>query len=218
MKPRTIAVGDIHGCADALTSLLDEISPTAHDTIVLLGDVIDRGPNSRDVIDTLMSLSSTCQLVFVQGNHEEMLLDSIENPEKLPRWLRNGGTNTLAAYGCDSPSKLPQSHIDFIRSSIPYCETEDHIFVHAGYVENLDLQDQPALALRWRVTNENTLPHCSGKTVFTGHTPQKSGKILDMGHVICIDTDCYRGGWLSGYDVNSRFVWQANDNREIRFG
>lgn len=125
---------------------------------------------------TLLLLSSSCRLVFVRGNHEELLLDSLDDPGKLPRWLRNGGRDTLRAYRCNHPNQLPVEHLDFVRSSVDCFESERHIFIHAGYVEDEPMAKQSSLALRWRVTNENCKPHCSGKAVIAGHTAQESGK------------------------------------------
>ena len=216
MLARTIAIGDIHGCSTALDALVDAIKPISADTLIQLGDVIDRGLQTPAVIETLISLTSRCNLIFVRGNHEELMLNALNDVAALPRWLRNGGDLTLDSYDCESVSDIPPQHLDFIRSSVDYHETDRHIFLHAGYVENLELAEQPPLALRWRVTNENTLPHLSGKTVVTGHTPQKSGNVLDLGHVVCIDTDCVRGGWLSAMDVESRTIWQSNNRGKVR--
>lgn len=78
------------------------------------------------------------------------------------------------------------------------------------------MNEQPSLALRWRVTNENCQPHSSGKTVISGHTAQKSGEILDLGHVKCIDTNCVNGGWLTAFDVDTRQTWQSNQRGMLR--
>jgi serine/threonine protein phosphatase 1 len=92
-----------------------------------------------------------------------------------------------------------------------YYETPTHLFVHAGYVPELSLADQPGLALRWRVTDPATVvSHHSGKVAVVGHTPQKSGEVLNLGFLVCIDTDCVRGGWLTALDVDTGTVWQAD--------
>ncbi len=214
MAARTIAIGDIHGYSTALRALLAIISPTSEDTVIQLGDAIDRGTDSQGVLELLIRVAEQSNLIFVKGNHEELLLNALDDAAALPRWLRNGGNSTLESYGCADPTEISEKHLKFVRSAIDYYETERFVFLHAGYVENLELNEQPALALRWRVTNKNTPPHLSGKTVVTGHTPQLSGKVLDLGHVICIDTNCVHGGWLSAIDMESRTVWQANNRGE----
>ncbi len=213
---RVVAIGDIHGCSTALRSLLDAITPATTDTIILLGDVIDRGPDSRNVIKILTALACRCKLVFVRGNHEELLLNALDDAAEIPRWLRIGGRATLASYGCETPSEIPGQDLEFIRSSVDFYEDAENIFLHAGYVENLELSQQPALALRWRVTHDKTLPHCSGKVVVAGHTPQKSGKVLNLKHVLCIDTNCVHGGWLTAVDMATGNLWQANNQGETR--
>jgi len=226
MAGRTIAIGDIHGCADALAALIEAIEPAADDTIVALGDFIDRGPDSRAVIEQAIALAGRCRLVPLLGNHEELLLDALRDPAAVERWLRCGGTQTLRSYGgkpdgATQPiaSLIPSSHLEFIGSCRPYFETVTHLFVHAGVVAELPIDQQPGLALLWRVTHAKTAqPHCSGKTLIVGHTPQSSGEVLDLGFLICIDTDCVRGGWLTALDIQSGQLWQANRQGTTRTG
>src|SRR5262245_60479391 len=99
MPGRTIAIGDIHGCSEALTALLRVLSPIQEDTIITLGDYIDRGDDSRAVLESLMALADRCRLIPLLGNHEEALLDALRNKETLRRWLNLGGTDTLRSYG-----------------------------------------------------------------------------------------------------------------------
>ena len=223
-RGRTIAIGDIHGCSLALTALLDAVAPRAGDMIVQLGDAIDRGPDTRGVLDALLDLSRACRLVMLLGDHEEMLLDAMPRADRLPRWMQNGGAETLRSYGWDPSGQLPAVdslvpglHLDFLNKSRPYFETDTNIFVHAGYVPELPMSQQPSLALRWRVCQKDMVtPHCSGKTVIAGHSSQQSGKILDLAFIKCIDTNCVRGGWLTALDVVSGEVWQANRSGHTR--
>ncbi|HEX3148169.1 MAG TPA: metallophosphoesterase family protein [Gemmataceae bacterium] len=224
MSHRTIAVGDIHGCATALDSLLRSIDPKPDDTLITLGDYIDRGPNSRAVIDKLILLAGQCRLIRLVGNHEEMLMQAWSDKAAIKKWLEVGGVDTLRSYGWvrgGAPRPLrewfPRPHQEFIEGCQSYWETPTHIFVHAGVLPDLALNQQPAAALRWRVASaENALPHCSQKTVVVGHTPQFSGDILDLGHLVCIDTNCVRRGWLTAVNVESGQIWQANQAGETR--
>ena len=218
---RTIAIGDIHGCSAALGALIDAIDPQPDDTIIPLGDVIDRGPDSRGAIDMLIELSGRCHLVPLLGNHEEMLLTARIDPDSLAAlsaWLRNGGAATLESYGPGTgPQDLPAEHVDFIESCIEYYETDTHVFVHANYDANLPFDKQFAYKLHWESLRAR-IPerHISGKTVVVGHTPQRAGQILDRGYLKCIDTGCYGGSWLTALDVDTGQLWQANQQGELR--
>ena len=98
-QPRVIAIGDIHGCSTALEKLLAAIKPGKSDTIVTLGDHIDWGPDSRGVLDMLISLSHRCRLISLLGNHEEMLLAARQSRSELVYWMKLGGTATMDSYG-----------------------------------------------------------------------------------------------------------------------
>jgi serine/threonine protein phosphatase 1 len=224
MPGRTIAIGDIHGCGDALAALIDAIVPTPDDTIIALGDYIDRGPDSEGVVAQFISLGQTCRLIPLMGNHEEVFLDALNDITKLRKWLESGGAETLRSYGWTPGTGrrlladwIPEAHRDFIAGCLPYYETSTHIFVHAGYVPDLPMSAQPALALRWRVTDPyTTIPHCSGKTAVVGHTVQHTGEILDLAFLVCIDTNCVRSGWLTALDVHVGHFWQADRAGKLR--
>lgn len=220
MAGRTIAIGDIHGCSAALVTLLHAVAPQADDCLVVLGDYIDRGPDTRAAIDALLSAGKHCRLVALLGNHEEMLLDARagDDPQALCRWLQAGGTATLDSYGYGiGPDRLPEEHAAFVEHSLPWYETGTHIFVHANYDANEPMENQSAFALRWEPLREQVPPrHISGKTVIAGHTPQSDGTIFDRGYLKCIDTHCYAGGWLTALDVADGQLWQANQQGELR--
>jgi serine/threonine protein phosphatase 1 len=213
---RTIAIGDIHGCSDALKALIDAIQPAADDTIVALGDYVDRGPDSREVISQLLTLGDRCHLVPLLGNHEIMMLNALSSQSDFSLWLNFGGLETLSSYG-GNLDNLPPTHIDFLKSCQRTHETEFHIFLHANYFADLDLDDQPERRLFWEHLSASLPPpHHSLKTAVVGHTPQPDGEILDLGHLICIDTGCFAGGWLSALDVQSGQVWQADLIGDLR--
>jgi serine/threonine protein phosphatase 1 len=224
MAGRTIAIGDIHGCRDALVTLIDAVGPGPDDTLVTLGDHIDRGPNSRDVLDQLIALAGRCRLVPLLGDHEEMLVDALGDTTALRRWLTCGGAETLRSYGWapGGPRQaladwIPEQHRAFLASCRPYHETSTHLFVHAGFLPELPMDQQPGQALRWRVTDARTaVRHRSGKVAVVGHTPQLAGEVLDLGFLICIDTNCARGGWLTALDTGTGRVWQADRAGRLR--
>ena len=218
MAERTIAIGDIHGCSAALRALLDIIDPGQDDVIVTLGDYVDRGDDSRGVIDQLIRLGDKCQHVPLIGNHEVMMVAAIESDDLEQRdfWLHCGGQETLASYG-GAIEGIPSEHIDFIKRCRRYYEISTHAFVHANYAADLPLRDQSDHDLLWRHLAELPPPHVSQKRFVVGHTPQADGEILDLGHVVCIDTFCYGSGWLTALDVSGNGSWQADRGGHLRF-
>lgn len=215
MAGRTIAIGDIHGHAAALEALLLRIEPQRDDTIVTLGDYIDRGPDSKRVVEILLTLRPQCNLICLKGNHEVFLLDSFRYPEVLHFWRQCGGDTTLHSYG--GQAAIPEEHIEFYKTLRSWHETNTHIFVHANYHPHRDMEEQIDEQLYWEhLSFVVPARHYSGKTVIVGHTPQRDGNILDYGHLVCIDTHCFGSGWLTGYDVDTRRTWQVDKNGNPR--
>lgn len=215
---RVIAIGDIHGCSAALDAVLEQARPQRGDLVVTLGDYIDRGPNSRGVIERLLALRTEVELAPIFGNHEEMLLSILDGHQyMLGDWLAFGGLATLDSYCTENPAEIPQEHVDFLRSCVPVVELPDTFFVHACYLPRKPLARQPAEILRWgSLRGRVPKPHRSGKTCICGHTAQKSGEILNAGHLLCIDTWVYGDGWLTALDVYSGQVWQADQEGRLR--
>lgn len=217
MKPRTIVIGDIHGCLPALDTILAAIRLQPEDTLVTVGDYVDRGPDSRGVIERLMSLRETIRLVPLMGNHEEMMLDALEKRIEPFGWLNHGGAQTLESYGfMGDTSVVPESHLDFLRNLQPYFENETHFVVHANYDPRLPLSEQPTELLRWvKLTERFPGPHISGKIAIVGHTHDRQGEIVKLPHLVCIDTYCYGGRWLTAMDLETQSVWQATASGEL---
>jgi serine/threonine protein phosphatase 1 len=220
MAGRTIAIGDIHGCHTAFAALLAAVEVRPEDTLVTLGDYIDRGPDSRQVIDRMIRLGDECRLKPLLGNHEEMMLGCRESPAAWNSWSMYGGRATMLSYGAEATfDDIPAEHLAFLEGLLPYHETDTHLFLHANYVPELPLARQNVFALRWESLRGHAPgPHVSGKTAIVGHTSQPGGQILDLGHLVCIDTHCYGGGWLTALDVDSGQLWQANQAGQVRTG
>ncbi len=219
---RTLAIGDIHGCYTALTTLADQVGFADGDQVILLGDYIDRGPDSGRVLDWILTLSDQLPVTAVRGNHEVMVLTSRNDSEFYRAWLSFGGEETLASYGVDDfhgpwRGEIPDAHWQFLQSTKPYYETESHIFVHAGAYPDYSMDEQSEYMLYWSSFNF-IKPHRSGKEIICGHSSQKSGRIATADHAICIDTWVYGGGWLTCLDVASKQYWQANQRGEYRSG
>src|SRR5438105_4493892 len=216
MPSRTIAIGDIHGCSAALRALLKAIEPDEDDTLVLLGDYVDRGPDSRGVIEYVLEIEKSHHVVPLMGNHELMLLDSLEHSQVIGMWLECGGDATVRSYD-GKLSNIPPEHLEFLRRCKRYYEIPSHFFVHANYAADVPLDEQPDYLLFWEHLHFHLPPpHDGGKIAIVGHTSQKKAEILDLGHVICIDTFCHGGGWLTAMDVESGQVWQADRNGRLR--
>lgn len=210
---RTLAIGDIHGCLTALTTLAAFVPIQPDDQLVTLGDYVDRGPDTRGVIDWLIERGQTGNLIPIRGNHDIMMMLARNSKAAMRNWLVFGGREAVESYG--SFDDIPQSHWDFLENTRRYFETPTHLFVHANVLHDCPLDQQPDETLFWEKFI-NPLPHESGKVMVCGHTSQKSGRPRDIGHAICIDTWVFGDGWLTCMDVDSGFFWQANDQGETR--
>ena len=222
---RTLAIGDIHGCRTALDHLLAFVKPLPGETIVSLGDYVDRGPDSKGVIDKLIEMHVAGQLIPLRGNHEFMMLGSKKGGgDSIRFWLACGGAPTLESYV--SPGQyathedIPATHWHFIKHTCDdWYETDTHIFVHANLHPERPLGEQTTEHLHWEaLTALSHRPHVSGKVMICGHTEQRSGRPLVLERAVCIDTWAYGGGWLTCLDVTSGDYWQANELGERRTG
>jgi serine/threonine protein phosphatase 1 len=108
-------------------------------------------------------------------------------------------------------------HQAFLKRCRPYHESDTHLYTHAGFLPDLPMEQQPEEVLHWRVTDSRTAtPHHSGKVAVVGHTAQLSGEVLDLGFLLCIDTNCVRGGWLTGLDTHTGQLWQTDRAGRLR--
>ena len=219
MPERIIAIGDIHGCSAALRKLIEVIKPAPDDTLIPLGDCVDRGPDSRGVMEQLLALRERCRLFPLIGNHEEMMLNFLDGRPQPDNWLEVGGAATVDSY-CGDGGKLappPPEQIDYIRTWGDFFETETHFFAHASYEPERPLAQQHWQTMRWQSLKSGVPePHESGKIAIVGHTSLKDGEVLDLGHLLCIDTYCWGGGWLTALDTSTGQVWQASREGRLR--
>jgi serine/threonine protein phosphatase 1 len=218
---RYLAVGDIHGCFRALTTLATFVPFEVDDVVITLGDYVNRGPDSCAVLDWLIARQRTGKLIALRGNHEIMTLEARANQEALKFWLVYGGDATLASYSsaddASGLSDVPAAHWEFLEQTRPYFEIDTHFFVHANALHDHELAEQPDYMLYWERFDDPP-PHQSGKVMVCGHTSQKSGLPRDIGHAVCIDTWVYGKGWLTCLDVQLGKYWQANQQGETREG
>jgi len=220
---RTLAIGDIHGYLNALQTLVDFVSLKSDDTLITVGDYVDRGPDSAGVIEWLIQKFDEGQLVPLRGNHDIMMLDALDGGEWDGGWQSFGGDKTLESYqrrGTD-PEKdgLPERHRRFLESDCQKIHvTDNHFFVHANAHYDTPFIDQPDWLVYWEKWFDPP-PHVSGKTMVCGHTAQKNGWPLTIGHAVCIDTCVYgKTGWLTCLNVDTGEVWQARESGETRSG
>jgi len=207
---RQFVIGDIHGCSKALRTLIEDIAPAENDELIFLGDYVDRGPDSRGVIDQLIELQQICRVVPLKGNHEIMLNGVAFGGLEADMWLQSGGKATVTSYG-GTLDKIPASHETFLRSLWPHYETDKAIFVHAGYQPHLPMDQQPDECRYWaHLGPASPGPHVSGKRVFVGHTPQPAGNVLDLGHLVCVDTYCFGTGYLTAMNVDNDEMIQVD--------
>ena len=219
---RYLAIGDIHGCMTALSALEAYVPFTPTDTLVTLGDYVDRGPHSRAVVDWAIARTEKGLLIPLRGNHEVMMCAARESRHHFVAWFTYGGEATLKSYGTsihkDALQAVPERHWHFMLNDCrTHFETDTHFFVHASVNPKKSLGEQPESMLYWEKFN-NPAPHQSGKKMICGHTPQPSERPLNIGHAICIDTGATYGGWLTCLDVKSGKYWQANEQRDVRSG
>jgi serine/threonine protein phosphatase 1 len=211
---RYLAVGDIHGCYTALTTLAAFVPFGPDDVIITLGDYVNRGPDSCKVLDWLIAQDRRGNLVALRGNHEIMWLQTRENEETFKNLMEYGGNETLASY---SPfGNVPDEHWRFLEEETrAFFEIPTHFFVHACVYPDIPLREQPDFMLYWERFADPP-PHESGKIMVCGHTSQKLGLPRNIGHAVCIDTWVYGDGWLTCLDVASGQYWQANQKGETR--
>ena len=197
----TYAIGDIHGSYNKLRALLDHCRKHRGATeyrIIFLGDYIDRGPNSREVVDLLIDTQSQApdQLICLRGNHEDMLLSAVNDGDHEP-WLANGGAMTLASYGVGRANAIPPAHLDWFHSLPVATADQQRFFVHAGVRPGVPLQQQSEYDLIWIREPFLSDPRDHGLYVVHGHTPVRSGMPELRHNRLNLDTGAYYGGPLT---------------------
>lgn len=212
---KIFAIGDIHGCFDKLQRLILEIkADPANDTLVFIGDYIDRVDGGRDVVDYILKLKKTFQnVICLRGNHESMLLRFLDGVED-DIYLANGGFATLKAYGIsrsDAPKvrkkKIPPDHLKFFKTLLPYYETDQFIFVHAGLIPGRELNEQSLYDMQWIRQTFIDSDDDFGKQVVFGHTHFSEPLVED--NKIGIDTGAVYGGRLTCVELPALKFYQV---------
>lgn len=221
MSQRRIVIGDVHGHYYALMSLLEAIAPSQEDQIYFLGDLIDRGPDSAQVVQFVIDNQYQCLL----GNHEKMLLDAIGTGkvlrDELHSWLYSGGYATLESY----QNNIPQEHINWLKTLPLYLDLGDIWLVHAGLDPKLTIEEQSSEQFCWirKPFHGMSQPYFKDKLIVTGHTITftfpgvKPGKIARGRGWIDIETGAYhpRSGWLTAFEVDKEKIHQINTKDKV---
>lgn len=217
MNKRIFAIGDIHGCFNSLKELVEsKIQLQKNDKLILLGDYIDRGDKSKEVVDYIIVLQKKgFDIIPLMGNHEAMLLDAHKNKEHISKWIQNGGNETLKSFDINSIKSIAPKYLKFFKELSYYYSFQNTLFVHAGFNDNVINPFTDYYTMLWKSKESYTNPLLSNKTIIHGHNPISAskceGRILTKLDVINIDTGCVykdKGGFgrLTAYDCNNQRI------------
>lgn len=215
--PRRFAISDIHGCVATFETLLRRIDLQAGDELFLLGDFIDRGPDSKAVIDRVWALSEEgLKVQCLRGNHEQMLLDATSTKDRREMFLFNGGSKTLESFGVGRVSDVPKPYREWMDALPLYLESPGYLMVHAGidFRSEAPLEDDAALLWLRDWYHRIDRDWLAGRIVIHGHTPtaakllRRQVEFLEHVPALNIDAGCVfatRGlGYLCAFDLDAR--------------
>lgn len=225
---RVYAIGDIHGCDREFATLLDQIEAdhaqrsAKRRVFVLLGDLVDRGPDSAGVVERARQLATGPDEVrLIAGNHEEMLLTSCDcDPKGLRLFARNGGRETAESYGIDADTwnaadfdelhrllkdAVPAEHLAFLKTMEEFVVIGDYAFVHAGIRPGVPLAEQKGHDLRW--IRDRFLKHAGAHEKFVVHGHTITPEVDDQPNRLGIDTGAYSTGRLTAVALEGDRRW-----------
>ncbi len=221
---RHIAIGDVHGCKRTLELLLySRLEIDQGDHLYFLGDLIDRGPDSKGVLDVVFDLQKQgVGVTCLKGNHEEMMVNSLKSINECERWFRNGAAATLASFMAVQVDEIPGSYFNFLDEMMLFTESGNYLLVHAGFNFKAENPWQDEHAMMWIRNWEIDEQKLGSKIIVHGHTPTSRTEIETRfeqtdKQVICIDAGCvYRGkrvgmGHLCAFDLTrNQLAFQVN--------
>jgi serine/threonine protein phosphatase 1 len=212
---KIFAIGDIHGCVQKLRELIGLIAANREkDTLVFIGDYIDRGNSNREAVDYVLQLKKEFKNnICLLGNHEQMFLNYLEGMDE-ETYLYNGGQSTLSDYGInlsdttdERKEKVPEEHLLFYQSLLSYYQTKDYIFVHAGLIPKISIDKQTIDDLLWVRHKFIDSDYDFGRRVVFGHTPLSRPLIME--NKIGIDTGAVYGGKLTCLELPALNIYQV---------
>jgi serine/threonine protein phosphatase 1 len=215
-------IGDVHGFQSQLQLLLNQFTFTKDDTLIFLGDYVDKGPDVSGTLEFLSTLKLGCEIIFLRGNHDQSFLKACRDPAAISLWECLAGDSPLTSYGIGVTESvlqtIPPHHLRFLEETCQnFHQDEDFIYVHGGIQSHLDPGEESTERLHWSTLSQ-AVPHLSGKTVIFGHSAQKSGRVADLGHTICVDTGITSGGFLTCLNLDTREFVQVSDEERINRG
>ena len=219
-KQKTFIISDIHGCLEELELLINLLPLTRNSQLIFLGDYIDRGENSRKVIDYILYLKERYSTITLMGNHEEMFIHFLENRDtkEASSFVFNGGGATLASYGDNYGNyNIPSHHLDFLKSLPLSYELDNFYFVHAGLPDKPIGEINPAkdrTDLLWIRKKFYKSTYQWAKTVIHGHTPLDECYISDKR--INVDTGCAYGNKLSALQLPDLKVFSIYKRKPVK--
>lgn len=219
---RTIAIGDIHGCIHTLENLLSQLKLKKSDNLIFLGDLIDRGPDSKHVLDKMILLKKEGYAIIpLMGNHEKLLLDAFQNREKESIWFYNGGQLTLDSMGITHAREINPEYIEFIQSFYYYFSFNSYYMVHAGFSEESENPLTDYEAMLWTRKKSYNSRFFANKKIVHGHTPVPLDVLkntnFQSSQTIGIDTGCVYAdragdyGYLSALDIANLKLYSAGN-------
>jgi serine/threonine protein phosphatase 1 len=218
---RRFAISDIHGCAKSFKALLNQIQLTNKDELYLLGDYIDRGPDSKGVLDLIFELqNNNFQVKCLKGNHEDMLLKGLHDHEQRYMWKVNGGKMALESFGANEVIDIPSKYLDFLKGLDYYFDLDDYLLIHAGLDFNMPNPLDGKYSLLWKRGWYRDIDYewLGDQIVIHGHTPI-SRKLIETDvqrlketQVLNIDAGCFLSyasdkGYLCAFEMNSKQLY-----------
>ncbi|TAJ09429.1 serine/threonine protein phosphatase [Marinilabiliaceae bacterium JC017] len=225
MKPRLLAIGDIHGCFKPFRIMVEEeIRLSKTDKLILLGDYIDRGQQSKEVVDYIMRLMGDgYDIVALRGNHEDMFLKGLVEDYYLFNWLMNGGYETMDSFNITHPDQMPADYLRFFRNLKLYYPYQNFLFVHAGFNDEAADPFKDEYHMVWRRLYYYTHPLLKDKTIVHGHRAEgleylrmcidSNARVIDV-DTGCVYTDIPELGHLSAVDLTNRKIYSVR-NEEV---
>lgn len=218
--PRIFVIGDIHGCSKTFQFLLHDIlNITKNDRIYCLGDYIDRGQDSKGVIDIILELRNKGYRIHtLRGNHEEMMMDSVKNSNEFKKWMINGGDCTLNSFKIKTYDELPLEYKQFLKRTKYYIKKGKFLFVHAGFNFDNDNIFDDKTSMLWKRYFSVDKKKLVEKRIIHGHTPKSLYSILKSSNssIINIDSGCVfknhdNLGYLVAFEIGSNsFFYTEN--------
>ncbi len=226
MPNRRIIIGDVHGHYDGMMTLLEKLDPGEADQVYFLGDLVDRGPKSAQVVEFVKQSPYRC----LMGNHEQLMLNALpevgKNTSAWQAWLYSGGHSTITSY--QDAGIIPRDHLQWMRSLPVFMDLGDVWLVHAGIHPKLPLSQQTEAEFCWirREFHNIPKPYFDNKLIIIGHTITFTFEGIEPGALVQgqgwlgIDTGVYhaKSGWLTGLDLSNQKVYQVNvlHNNRVR--